>query len=190
MDCELSNRKPRVAKGITAKTEPDGLAERFERMAKSIISIVFSALSLTACATVQIPGEPKGSPLYAAVQLPLAPDDNRIYLLAALPGRIVFRNDCVLFERLDRKLVLPIFEAGVIAGRDAHGGWLYDPVSQEFFRNGTKVYAGGGGSPDTVRQALRTLRLQRAIPARCREAVDDDAALILNPGLHQGNFDE
>ena len=64
----------------------DGLAERFERMAKSIISIVFSALSLTACATVQIPGEPKGSPLYAAVQLPLAPDDNRIYLLAALPG--------------------------------------------------------------------------------------------------------
>lgn len=108
-------------------------------MAKSIVSKVLSALSLTACATVQTPGEPQGSPPYAAVQMPLPLDDNRIYLLAALPGRIVLRNDCVLFERLDRKLVLPIFEAGVMTGRDAHGGWLCDPVSQEFFRNGTKV---------------------------------------------------
>ena len=131
-----------------------------------------------------------GAAPYVAVQKKLPQDENRIYLLAALPGRVVIAGDCVLFERLDGEIVLPVFEHGVAAGRDQHGAWIYDPFSEQYFRHRSKVVAGGGGSVETVAQMERRRVLQKAVPGRCRSAVTQDTALVLNPGLNAVDFDE
>lgn len=94
-----------------------------------------------------------------------------------------------MFERLDKKLVIPVFEPGMATGRDKYGPWLYDPVSKEYFREGDKVFAGGGGGPQTVSTASHNLPLQSRIPQRCLDAVETDYLLVLNPGLHHVDFD-
>ena len=135
-------------------------------------------------------GRPTGAAPYVAVQKQLPQGENRIYLLAALPGRVVIAEDCVLFERLDGEIVLPVFEHGVVAGRDRHGAWIYDPFSEQYFRHRTKVIAGGGGSGETITQMERRRVLQKAVPGRCKSAVTQDTALVLNPGLNAVDFDE
>lgn len=135
-------------------------------------------------------GRPTGAAPYVAVQKQLPQDENRIYLLAALPGHVVIAENCVLFERLDGEIVLPVFEHGVVAGRDRHGAWIYDPFSEQYFRHSTKVIAGGGGSGETIAQMERRRVLQKAVPGRCKSAVTQDTALVLNPGLNAVDFDE
>ncbi len=114
----------------------------------------------------------------------------RRYLLAELPGRVVIVEDCVLFERLDGAVVLPVFEYWVDAGRDRHGAWVYDPFTEQYFRDRTKVLAGGGGSGETIAELGNRYVLQRAVPERCSSAITANVVLTLNPGLNAVDFDE
>ncbi len=129
-------------------------------------------------------GSPVGSVPYVAVQKAVPDGENRIYLTAALPGRIMMTDDCVLFERLDGEIVLPVFENGVATGRDNNGAWLYDPVSEQYFRHQTKIIAGGGGGGETISELYRRNVLQHTVPDRCTSALTEDAALMFNPGLN------
>ena len=120
---------------------------------------------------------------YVAVQKPLPEGEDRIYLLAAIPGRVTIVRDCVLFERFDGTVVLPVFENGIVAGRDRHGSWVYDPFSDQYFRDRMEVIAGGGGSGETIAQLKRRHVLHKAVPERCKSAVTQDTVLFVNPGL-------
>lgn len=136
------------------------------------------------CAQSQLPRSvtaPEVAP-YLAVQKPVPEGEDRIYLLAAIPGRIVIRNDCVLFERMDAAIVLPVFESGMRVGIDERGAWLFDPVSKAYFRDGSRVAAGGGGS-ETIEHIDRRNILARPVPARCVASLSADVALVLNPGI-------
>ena len=114
----------------------------------------------------------------------------RRYLLAELPGRVVIVEDCVLFERLDGAVVLPVFEYWVDAGRDRHGAWVYDPFTEQYFRDRTKVLAEGGGSGATIAELGNRYVLQRAVPERCSSAITANVVLTWNPGLNAVDFDE
>ena len=161
------------------------------RFAKtSIVLLAGIAAGCTTSMQVVPAGQPIGKAPYIAVQKQLPKDENRIYLLAALPGRIVIVEDCVLFERLGGAVVLPVFEYGVVAGRDRHGAWVYDPFTEEYFRDRTKVFAGGGGSGETITELRNRNVLQRAVPERCSSATSDNEVLTLNPGLNAADFDE
>ena len=148
---------------------------------------------LSACAGTGMPspaGPSVGTAPYAAVQNPLPADDNRIYLAGASAGRITIRDDCILFERLNGDVVLPVFEHGVTAGRDARGGWLYDPESGQYFRDGTKVRVGGGGEGESVAALSARLSLAQPVPARCSAALTRDVTHVMNPGIIYWDFDE
>ena len=84
--------------------------------------------------------------------------------------------------RMFNRIVLPVFEHGVVAGRDRHGAWIYDPYSEQYFRHSTKVIAGGGGSGETIAQMERRRVLQKAVPERCKSATTQDTALVLKRG--------
>ncbi|HCS17639.1 MAG TPA: hypothetical protein DIW45_07550, partial [Erythrobacter sp.] len=90
----------------------------------SIVMLAGVAVGCTSSGQLVPAGQPIGRAPYVAVQKQLTKDENRIYLLAALPGRIVIVENCVLFERLDGAVVLPVFEYGVVAGRDRYGAWV------------------------------------------------------------------
>jgi len=156
----------------------------------SIVMLAGVAVGCTSSGQLVPAGQPIGRAPYVAVQKQLTKDENRIYLLAALPGRIVIVENCVLFERLDGAVVLPVFEYGVVAGRDRYGAWVYDPFSEEYFRDRTKVFAGGGGSGETTAELRKRNVLQRAVPERCSSAITDNVVLTLNPGLNAVDFDE
>lgn len=161
---------------------------RFEKLC--VVLLAGISASCTSTGQTDPAGTAVGSTPYIAVQKQVPADENRILLLAALPGRVVIIDDCVLFERLDGAVVLPVFDYGVITGRDRHGAWVYDPVSEQYFRHRTKVFAGGGGSGETIAALQRRNVLQRAVPQRCSSAVPDKLALTLNPGLNAADFDE
>ena len=156
----------------------------------SMVMLAVLAAGCVSSGQVVPPDRPTGATPYVAVQKQLPQDENRIYLLAALPGHIVIAENCVLFKRLDGEIVLPVFEHGVVAGRDRHGAWIYDPFLEQYFRHSTKVIAGGGGSGETIAQMERRRVLPKAVPGRCRSAVTQDTALFLNPGLKAVDFDE
>ncbi|MEH6759226.1 MAG: hypothetical protein V7676_17215 [Parasphingorhabdus sp.] len=120
---------------------------------------------------------------YLAVLKPVPTGQSRIYLLAGIPGKIIIANNCVLFERLDRNIVLPVFEVGMTGGVDEKGAWLFDPVSNEYFRDKARVYGGGGGSGETIAELSARHVLQHRVPQRCSNALDIDTVVILNPGL-------
>ncbi|KLE35204.1 hypothetical protein [Aurantiacibacter luteus] len=100
------------------------------------------------------------------------------------------RNDCVLFARLNGSVVLPVFEDGVVTGRDARGPWLYDPASEEYFRDGTKVRVGGGGPGESIAALSARVSLAQPVPARCLDGMTQDETHVLNPGIRYWNFDE
>lgn len=119
---------------------------------------------------------------YLAVQKPVPPGQDRIYLLASIPGRILIRNDCVLFERMDGAVVLPVFESGTGAGTDRRGAWVFDPYSSAHSRDGSRVAAGGGGG-ETIEDLRRRNILAKPIPRRCLESLSVQSAIVLNPGI-------
>ena len=179
----------RFVAGVETAT---ALGHSFKMISRTDWSLAL-VLCLAACAAdsrARPPGPSITRAPFIAVQKPMPRDPNRILVLAALPGRVVIKNDCVLFERLHGQLVLPVFEHGVVAGRDRRGAWVFYPVSGEYFRNRTKVYAGGGGSGVTVHELARRNVLQAAIPKRCAAALTSDDVLFVDPGLHHVDFDE
>ena len=135
------------------------------------------------CAILEEPLGRSDAVPYLAVRELVPERQNRIYLTAQIPGRVVISDDCVLFERTDGKIVLPVFEAGTQVGADHEGAYVYDPVSRVYLRDGTRVVAGGGGSDETVGAYVRRAGLQRSVPLRCVTALDVDSALALNPGI-------
>ncbi|MWV29203.1 hypothetical protein [Aurantiacibacter rhizosphaerae] len=144
-------------------------------------TFLITALALAGCSHTLREGELLAP--YAAVMKPVPEGESRIYLLAAIPGTLVFEDDCVLLRRMDGMLVLPVFEAGTTAGADSTGAWLHDPVSGETFRHRARINGGGGSAGETVSQLERRNVLQQRVPTRCREAMQADAVVILNPGL-------
>ena len=150
------------------------------------ICIAFLSGIATSCVSsghMNSAGHSVGRAPFVAVQKPAPKGEDRIYLLAAIPGRVTIVQDCVLFERFDGTVVLPVFENGIVAGRDRHGWWVYDPFSDQYFRDRTEVIAGGGGSGETIAQLKRRYVLQKAVPERCKSAVTQDTVLFVNPGL-------
>lgn len=173
--------------------ETIAFADRLFGMRVGYLHALSLACCLPGCAsTPQVAPaspSPRTSP-YIAVQKPVPDNQNRIYLLAGIPGRIVIAQQCVLFERLDGSIVLPVFEHGVVAGQDQRGSWIYDPYSKRYFRHRARVAAGGGGSGETIAGLEERNVLQHPVPKRCVSAVTKDVALMLNPGLKKANVDE
>ena len=125
----------------------------------------------------------EGEPPYIARMKPVPEGQSRIYLLANIPARLTIRNDCVLFTALDGKLVLPVFERTVTAGRDGEGPWIHDAISDARFRDGDRIDAGGGSSGEGVADLRKRRVLIDHVPERCINAMTRDAAPVINPGM-------